>query len=389
MQEKERTRQAFAALLRSGLWNRPLESAALPSLQAPDWKGIFRIAQQQAVWGVVADAVNRLPADRQPAPQALQQLNFLLSRNRTRHAQLNQTLAEAVTLLQEDNIRPILLKGQGVATYYADPTLRICGDIDLYIGEDDYKKSCLWAKQWGEDKAEDKERKQNTESVKHYHFRHGGVTVELHRIAGKLPNPRQNRKFQQWTKEMLTGEKCRRVRIGTSDITVPPADFELLYIFNHAYHHFLISGIGLRQLCDWTLALHRFYGQTDSTRLKGELKAFGLWCGWQIFGCIAVDTLGLPEAEFPFYDGAYRQQADKVLKHIFEDGNFGFFSPIRTERPAGYIAGKWHTFKYMHHRFLHLFPLFPKEITGIWYSYLLTGTIQVIKDKQKKQNSKP
>ncbi len=399
MQKEDSTRQAFVELLRGGLWNRPLESASFSSPE-PDWKGVFRMAQQQAVWGLVADAVNRLPADRQPAPQILRQLNFLLGRNRARHALLNRTLTEAVTLLQENNIRPVLLKGQGVATYYADPTLRICGDIDLYIGTDDYKRSCLWAKQWGEDKAEGEikaEEKEKTkgkgkrqgkakdtlgiESEKHYHFRHGGVTVELHRIAEKLPDPWRNRKFRQWTEEMLAEGKCRKARIGNADITVPPADFEVLYIFNHACHHFLSGGIGLRQLCDWTLALHRFYGHIDRTRLKRRLKTFGLWRGWQIFGCIAVDTLGLPEAEFPFYNGTCRKQARKVLEQVFEGGNFGFFNPARAERPAGYVAGKFYSLRCTCRRHTRLFPLFPQEIAGAWASYIFRGIKQIIKDQ--------
>lgn len=374
--QEEITRQTFMELLRSGLWNRPSEGVSVPAV--PDWNGIFRMAQKQAVWGLVADAINHLPTDVQPVPQDMQRLNYLLSRNRTRHALLNSTLTEAVTLLKSNGIHPILLKGQGVATYYADPALRICGDIDLYIGKENYRKSILVAKHWGEDDSV------NTESVKHYHFSHQGVTVELHRFAEKLPFLLSDHHFQQWTGRMLQPENLRTVRIGNTEIQVPPADFEVLYIFNHAYHHFLSGGIGLRQLCDWTLALHHFHAQINLKELERNLKAFGLWRGWKVFGCIAVETLGLHETEFPFYNGSYKKQADTVLASIFEGGNFGFFSPTLTERPAGYVAGKWHTLKRTHHRLFRLFPLFPMVTTGVWAGYIFNGIRQVITDQLKK-----
>ena len=364
----------FIALMRSVLWNKPL-SASFHSNEVK-WNEVWAIAMQQSMWALVTEAINKLPAEQQPPPKELMRMNHMLIRNRQMHEKLNATLVDVVKVLNGNGITPILLKGQGVATYYNAPSLRCCGDIDLFIGIQNYEKACQAVRQWGEDYGVE-----STETEKHYHFQHNGVTVELHRIVEKLPRASQNRRFQRWTDEMLMPDKCRRLQFDNTEVLVPPADFEVLYFFNHAYHHFLTSGIGLRQICDWTLALHHFHDSTDLKALEHNLNDFGLMRGWKIFGCIATSVLGLPVAEFPFYDASQQSNAESVLSHIYKGGNFGIHDPARAKRPDGYVTGKWHTFRNMHRRFASLLPIFPSEIAFTWMAYLKTGILQVIKDK--------
>ncbi|SRR5574344_39082 len=369
------SREIFIKLLQSGLWNQPLLSSFDPL--KVKWDEVYNMSMKQSVWGVVTDAINNLPAECQPPIKLQQQMNYLLSRNRTNHARLNDTLVKIVSMLYDNGISPVLLKGQGVATYYHDPTLRCCGDIDLYIGLENYDSACKIAKQFGEEK-------ESIESTKHYHFMHNGVAIELHRIAEQLPGRRYNNSFQKWTKEMLTADSCRRLKFAEADVLVPPADFEVLYIFNHAFHHFLNGGVGLRQLCDWTLALDKYNGIIDLQMLENNLNKFGLMRGWKLFGCIATDVIGLPKDKFPFYDSSYLSKSEKVLNMIFNEGNFGFHAPERGKRPDGYIAGKWHTFKNTHRRYLLLINSLPSEVIRAWKSYISVGLLQLVKDKLNK-----
>ena len=290
------------------------------------------------------------------------------------HALLNRTLAVAVKLLRQNGIHPVLLKGQGVATNYIAPYLRMCGDIDLYIGQRDYDKACEVVRQWTGTK-------KGIESEKHYHFKHGDVTVELHRIAERLVLPCQNTRFQRWTHKHLHNDHLRSVEIEGTAISLPPVNFDALYIFNHAWHHFSQGeGIGLRQLCDWVRYLHIFRSEINRIEMERDLKSFGLWYPWQIFGPIAVDMLGLPREEYPFYTDRYARQAARVISMIEVDGNFGFFAPSRMKRPEGYIAGKVHSFRRMSNRFGKLFLIGPKEAVSAWSNYVYIGIKQVITD---------
>lgn len=262
------------------------------------------------------------------------------------------------------------------------PPRRQCGDIDLYIGTKDYDRACELVRQhYGPDE-------HAIESVKHYHFKHHGVTLELHRIAEQLPQPCQNSRFQRWTVEHLHGNNLRTVEIEGATIYLPPVDFDALYIFNHAWHHFSTGGgIGLRQLCDWARFLHTFQGEIDHQALRCHLKAFGLWRAWRIFGGIVVGALGLPAAEFPFYTDKYARHVERALEIIGREGNFGFFDATRTKRPKGYLAGKLHSFIRMNRRLGRLLPLHLVQISSVWSSYIYKGIKQVMIDKRTSRKS--
>lgn len=373
-----REQQQFLALLRAGLWDTPAEATLFSG--SVNWEAIFTCSVQQTVLGLVAEGINSLPSVYQPPAAIQNKMRSRLTSGIRSHAHFNRVLAELVTMLRQKGICPVLLKGQGVAMDYADPTRRQCGDIDLYIGQEDYERACSLARQqYGTDR-------HATESEKHYHFSHDGVIIELHRIAERLPAPWHNHRFQHWTQHHLQSNHLRRVEIGGTEIALPPIHFDALYIFNHAWHHFSAGGgIGLRQLCDWVRYLHTFHQEINREELKRNLKAFGIWRAWRIFGCIAVDTLGLPEDEFPFYTSRYVRYGEKMLAMIQQEGNFGFFDASRTRRPDGYIAGKLHSLKRMHLRMGRLFPVYSLSISMTWGRYIYNGIRQVLTDQLPKE----
>lgn len=366
----------FFALLRSGLWDTPADAALFSG--PADWDAILTHAARQTVTGLVAAGVASLPAALRPPAPVADKLRGIVTAGIRSHALLNRTLTGIVELLRSNGIRSVLLKGQGVAANYAEPVLRICGDIDLYTGREDYVRAGALVRGWNA--AEGGE--EAAESIKHYHFVHGGVKVELHRIAEQLPLPWRNAAFQRWTCRHLHGDRLRTAVIGDTTVFLPPVNFDALYIFNHAWHHFSQGGgIGLRQLCDWVRYLHTFRDEIDRTALRRDLRAFGLWRPWQVFSVIAVDTLGLPREEYPFYTGRYVRKAARVMKMIEAEGNFGFCDVSRTPRPGGYVAGKLHSLRWMCRRYARLFPLLPAEITVAWGNFLYIGIRQVVADR--------
>jgi hypothetical protein len=137
-----RTEQQFFALLRSGLWESPVERSLFSG--DTDWGAIMKIAAMQTVSGIIFDGISNLPEDMQPPAATMRQLYQTVIRIEQSHELLNDRLIRIIALLQAEGIHPILLKGQGVAQNYPNPARRQCGDIDLYIGKKDYKKACGW-----------------------------------------------------------------------------------------------------------------------------------------------------------------------------------------------------------------------------------------------------
>jgi hypothetical protein len=206
-----------------------------------------------------------------------------------------------------------------------------------------------------------------------------GVHIELHRIAEILPGARQDRLFKEWTVKQLEESDLRIVEIGGASVNLPPVDFDPLYIMNHAWHHSVYGGIGLRQICDWTRYIHRFHDRLDPVKLESDLKSFGLLKVWHMFAWIAVNRLGLPADECPLYEGRYSDDAEKMLAVVWTDGNFGRYSERRSKRPEGYSSGKLHSLIVTTKRFFRIIPVYPSHILRVWLLYLASGIYHYFK----------
>ena len=379
----------FFILLKAGLWQKPVDPSFFS--EDTDWNCIYRIAQQQTVVGIVYEGLITLPAHLQPEQSLLRQWSVWVARIEQSHELLNSRLLEVTELLHAQDIESVLLKGQGVAQNYPIPNRRNCGDIDLYIGCKEHKKTYEVVHSWGITPRYERK------DAKHYSFDFKGVSVELHFIAQHIDNPFRNRKFQRWTEYHLLNSgslnngsdvSVRRWSLNGTDILLPPVNFDVLYIFSHAFHHFIEGGVGFRQLCDWTLFLHRYSNEIDSEVLGKNLKSFGLTKAWNIFGAIAVEQLGLSKDKMPFYPvNAIEKckklsiQADKVVEYIFKDGNFGSNS-IRQGRPKSYLRGKLHSFLGIQKRLLGLFRIFPKDVVADSTAHFMRGIAQIFRDKR-------
>lgn len=364
------SRKTLLSLVRSALWGTPADDVTPDT----DWSKVYTLASQQTLIGLLADAVQKLPQELRPDAQIVRQLQVFMIRNIQAHGQISRNLALTVELLRSHDIESVLFKGHGLALNYPDPMTRQCGDIDLYVGKEAAAKAagiCLASFGEGEHDAE---------SSKHFHFDNEGIDIEIHKIAENLPGLNEDRRYQEWTVRHLTGPDCRKVEIAGTEINLPPVAFDAIYILNHTWHHFVNGGIGLRQVCDWTLYLHKFHKNIDVVQLKEDLKSFGLLKVWHYFSYIAVNHLGLPESECPLYSNKYASASERVFDVIWNEGNFGRHSKNnKTPRPKGYAAGKLHSFKKITMRFFSIFRVYPSYMLKSWLLYFTLGIYHYFK----------
>jgi hypothetical protein len=390
------TQHQFISLLKCGLWGTHPDPQQFAKA---DWPAIVKMAKEQCVTALITDAMNELAAGGVPIDKPLlYKINFDAVRIARRNAQLNATLAEITELLNSNSIPSVILKGQGVAQNYRKPEQRMSGDIDLYVGEANYKKAIDILQHSG-----NKALLQNpagttqksNETVKHYHMQYGDVQVELHKFANYLYNPIENRYFQRLTKRYLQNPSNQSVLPSTSNqpvlqnpacvmqkIQTPPPQFDAVFLFSHLFHHFISGGIGLRQLCDWVRFMYMHKNEIDTTQLGTDLKKTGLLRAWKIFGYIAVETLGLPTDFFPFYERR-EEQGEKVLERIYQGGNFGFYSEDKKNRPRSYIVGKMYGFWRTNIWYIELMSLFPKDALTSQFIYWFSGIYHLFTDYKK------
>ena len=314
----------FLALLRAGLWGASCETEYFENDDRPDWKGILYLARTQAVLPLVYDGMLTLPERMRLNGPALLKLIAYVDRIEGLNQALDEAAAEISSRLEAEGIRSVLLKGQGLATLYRIPGHRQCGDIDLYVGEKNYRKAADIIRTWKEVHGE------MTETTKHTGFMFGELELELHKTAMELPYKKMNASYRQWENESL-GSLSTEIILGEKNslaVKIPPATFNLFYVFYHAFNHFMQCGLGLRQLCDIARMLHEYSHELNLDELKKRLEEFKLDREWQLFLCLAVDFLGLKDEEAPLYNPELKPLSEKLLDTILRDGNFGQYKSL-------------------------------------------------------------
>ncbi len=330
----DRTEACFFALLRSGLWDEPVDVSFFSEADT-DWEAVFRMAKEQAVVALAFDGMETLPADLRPSKALVMRWYATVLRIEQSNELMNYELAKLSDFYRSHHISPILLKGQGVASMYPRPQHRQCGDIDFYLG-DNYRKAKKVLSACGF--------RLGDEGEKHVSYQSGGVEVELHHYAACFYNPLQNRVLQRWAKEWLSAEK-EVLNVRNAGIMLPAPGFNAIYLLIHALLHFIPEGIGLRQVCDWAIVLKTYSAKIDKERLVREVHLLKLEEAFTTFGYVAVKYLGLPADCIPFDVEDADGPGEFLLGDILEGGNFGKVRARSLEVSGGKWKRVWHNYR--------------------------------------------
>lgn len=351
----------FFELLRSGLWEQPADISMF-GREDTDWQTIYQLARRQAVLGVVFDGIGTLPQELRPPRPLYIEWCARVAQIESTNEHLDCVAAELFAIYRKAGLHPVLLKGQGIATYYPNPKHRQCGDIDVYIGTEQYKDAKQIMEAAGGVPGDE-------ESVKHLDFEYKNIQIEIHRIAATLHHPTSGSKLKSFSHTYLHASKPYLATIGGERIPVPAPTFNAVYLFIHAFNHFLSSGIGLRQLCDWARLIKTATTDIDHTEVTTQLSSMRLLKAAGSFAYITTTYLGLPPDCIPFPETSKEEEGEKLLADILMTGNFGQHDSRITPRPEGYWAGKWHTFTRAVGRCNELRQYAPSE--AFWYPFFL------------------
>ena len=322
--------EVFFSILRSVLWGSSVE---LPA--NVDWKGVLNLAARQkclhafSVW-------NKAHRISTPFDKHLQPTMFMVLQRQVR---LNHLAVEVIELLAQHDIPATLIKGYSLSGLYPDPDMREFGDVDIYVGEENYHRAAEIVTAAYPDA--------------HWHSDiRGGIhfilvldekqdrVVELHRVTMEFADAKADALYQAFTHKHLA-QTTTTVDIYGKAIPVPSAAYNALYVFMHAWHHFESTGVGLRQLGDWALCLSQAHAQASSEEWQalvseiGELlTALHMTKVWQTFGHLLVQELGLPHEAFPLYTTKYQRRAKRLLRQMLRDGHGGRPATFRLKEIA-------------------------------------------------------
>ena len=353
----------FFELLRAGLWG-CVADPTLFSGNETDWLELHKQAKRQTVIGIVFDGMQTLPEDLRPKRPLYMQWVAQVVRIERANEKLNDTISILFPAYSRKNIFPILLKGQGVAAMYPFPAHRQCGDIDIYVGKEGYKAANEEIVRLGG------QRDGNKETVKHLSFYFRDVHIENHRVAATLINPSANRKLRKLIADYLP-HNTDFFELNGYKIAIPPATFNTIYLFVHAFNHLLKGGIGLRQVCDWARLVSVCQPEIDKAFVKKFIASARLMPAAQSFAYIATKYIGLNEDVLPFELNGMKaeRKGEILLADIVEKGNFGHHATKQLSIPEKYWPRKWYSFCLNVKRARELYRFAREE--ALWYPFFV------------------
>lgn len=311
----------FYSLLRCGLWGRP-DNEMVETASAIGWDEVFRLAEEQSVVGLVAAGIEELRAKnsdlRVPQEWALQVIGQTLQLEQ-RNKAMNEFVASLVRKLRAAGIYALLVKGQGIAQCYEKPLWRSCGDVDLFLSDDNYEKAKGFLTPFASSV--------ETEYVreKHLGMTINGWVVELHGRLYSGLSSRIERELDAVYHDTFYGGSVRSWDNNGVLIYQLKTENDAFYVFTHILQHFYKEGVGLRQICDWCRLLWTFRDTLDVRVLESRLRKAGLMSEWRAFGTFAVEYLGMSVEAMPFYSGSkkWEQKAKRINDFILNVGNMG------------------------------------------------------------------
>ena len=311
----------FFQLLKNELWR----SGEVPErLSEKEFEQVYTVAREQTVLGLVCNAIIRndvLTGD----DNAMRVMAVKVNHER-RAGKMENALHVLISCLHEHHMNYVVFKGQTLAALYPTPIMRTLGDIDFYYEFADEERV--------------RQAIENTMGVqihlsdldKHHAFEYDGIRFEMHYRLETFGSSRHQHYFDDLVKQSI--KHIEEVQINGVNVRILPPMMNIILCFKHLFNHFLIEGVGLRQLCDMAMLLHHYHGKIDVNELEHHLSKIGYLKAFKAVGALTVKYLGLPVEEFPL-ELTERDYgwADKMLDEVMKRGNFGKYHR-REMRPG-------------------------------------------------------
>lgn len=177
--------------------------------------------------------------------------------------QRNYVIHKLFEELEKNKVKYCLLKGEALAQFYHNPELRISGDTDIFVVEEDKDKALKTIEAFG------------FEVDPHIAISHH---IEAnHPIGGKLEIhfSLYEKMFEDvwFDNKVLVQEEYRKIQTkdGSEICTLGITD-GLIFTTMHYTKHFLVGGVGIRQLMDVILYMSKYRLKIDWERFNSIIE---------------------------------------------------------------------------------------------------------------------
>lgn len=273
-----------------------------------DWDHIQAFAEQQGLYAVVLDGLEKLSVNQRP-PQTmlLEWIGEVLQNYEARFEAYRLTLAEMAGFYNSHGYKMMVLKGYACGLNWPKPEHRPYGDIDIW--------------QFGKQKDADKALREKGIKVDNSHHHHsvfnwGEFMVENHYDFINVHHHQSNRGLEAIFKE-LGADDSRFVEVKEEKVYLPSPNLHALFLLKHMMNDFTSFSMNLRQLLDWAFFVEMHTKQIDWEWLVGVLEKFRMLDFFNTINAICVEDLGFDASVFRGVQFK-PELKDRVLKDILK-----------------------------------------------------------------------
>ena len=265
-----------------------------------NWEKIFEVAQKQCIVPMISSCV---PAEHRS------EWSKISAQFKAYFMQMIYAQNVLVKLLNDNNIPFVILKGTAASIYYPTPLLRTFGDIDFYVSQDHFDFVVKLLNRSGF--------KYVSSDTRHYEFEKYGIDFELH-------NKFSCNHYNDIDSVILNGlNNAVELKIDRNSFPVLPVCENGLILLGHIMQHLKTSGIGLRQIIDWMMFVHK---ELDDFMWENEFRSYAVEAGLEKLAITVTymckKWLGLPD-KITWCNSANDEIADQLLIRVLDDGNLG------------------------------------------------------------------
>ena len=261
---------------------------------------VFTESKKQAIASIVRDGLkNQLSGTlaSQWKIDSIQEISY--------GVQLLDAQNELTTLLDENYINYIILKGSAAAIYYPEPLLRSMGDVDFWVPKEQFISALELLEKHGFVKVEGSD-------TRHLKLKKYTILFEMHRYFSS--EERQNAIDRYIENAELVRGKIREI-----EFWMLPELENGLVILVHLRQH-LDEGLGFRQIFDWMMYVNANLDDQGWQRFRPYAKELGL-------ERLALAATYLCKKYFGLdvdWCGNNDEAAEKLMKNVIQSGNFGY-----------------------------------------------------------------
>lgn len=323
---------------------------------------LYNISLKQALVGICFNGIRKLKENNHIADNNIY-VKWLGAASvvQKRNDELKKQCVEIQQILLNNGFNACVLKGLGVATLYHEKMslLRQSGDIDIWLIPDSLNYKSHFKKIYNRIKL--------LFPISNFTVQHiavpynKGIDVEIHFIASKMMNPFYNIRLQKWLLNNVENKFDKKIGVYT-----PSNKFNIIYLLQHCYNHYIFEGVGLRQIMDYYFLLINFSDTANKKEIVEELRYLNLYKFATAMMWVLIYAFNL-ERKYLLCEP--NEKLGKILLcSIMNGGNFGVYGDTNI------MKNHDDKNKFLFLRLkqgLKMLSLYPSEVIWMPYSILV------------------